>query len=60
MEAKAPKKKKKKKCDGRSSYVTVVAQWAKAPGIHCYEAGSAVTHRYCTNKIEKKKTIGKC
>jgi hypothetical protein len=27
----------------------------KAPGIHCYVAGSipAVTHRYCTKKIEK-------
>ncbi len=35
--------------------MTVVAQWAKAPGIHCYVAGSipAVTHRYCTKKIEK-------
>ncbi len=35
--------------------VTVVAQWAKAPGIHCYVAGSipAVTPRYCTKKIEK-------
>jgi hypothetical protein len=44
----------------------VVAQWAKAPGIHCYVAGSipAVTPRYCTKKIEKcslehKKTKGK-
>jgi hypothetical protein len=36
-------------------WVKVVAQWAKAPGIHCYIAGSipAVTPRYCTNKIEK-------
>jgi hypothetical protein len=36
--------------------VTVVAQWAKAPGIHCYAAGSipAVTPRYCTKKIEKR------
>jgi hypothetical protein len=35
--------------------VTVVAQWAKAPGIHCYVAGSipAITPRYCTKKIEK-------
>jgi hypothetical protein len=35
--------------------VTVVAQWAKAPGIHCYVAGSipAVTPRYCTKKIGK-------
>ncbi len=35
--------------------MTVVAQWAKAPGIHCYVAGSipAVTPRYCTKKIEK-------
>jgi hypothetical protein len=35
--------------------VTVVAQWAKAPGIHCYVAGSipAVTPRYCTEIIEK-------
>jgi hypothetical protein len=35
--------------------VTVAAQWTKAPGIHCYVAGSipAVTPRYCTNKIEK-------
>jgi hypothetical protein len=35
--------------------VTVVAQWAKAPGIHCYVAGSipAVTPRYCTKKSEK-------
>ncbi len=35
--------------------VTVVAQWAKAPGIHCYVADSipAVTPRYCTNKLEK-------
>ncbi len=46
--------------------VTVVAQWAKAPGIHCYVAGSipAVTPRYCTMKIEKcslehKKNKGK-
>ncbi len=42
--------------DGRSSVVvTVVAQWAKAPGIHCYIAGSipAVTPKYCTKKIEK-------
>ncbi len=45
---------------------TVVAQWAKAPGIHCYVAGSipAVTPRYCTKKIEKcslkhKKNKGK-
>jgi hypothetical protein len=37
------------------NWVTVVAQWAKAPGIHCYVAGSipAVTSRYCTKKIEK-------
>ncbi len=35
--------------------VTVVAQWAKAPGIHYYVAGSipAVTPRYCTENIEK-------
>ncbi len=35
--------------------VTVVAQWAKAPGIHCYVAGSipAVIPRYCKKKIEK-------
>ncbi len=35
--------------------VTVVAQWAKAPGIHSYVVGSipAVTPRYCTKKIEK-------
>jgi hypothetical protein len=35
--------------------VTVVAQWAKAPGIHCYVAGSipAVTPRYCTKKNRK-------
>jgi hypothetical protein len=35
--------------------LTAVAQWAKAPGIHCYVAGSipAVTPRYCTKKIEK-------
>ncbi len=35
--------------------MTVVAQWAKALGIHCYIAGSipAVTPRYCTKKIEK-------
>ncbi len=35
--------------------VTAVAQWAKAPGIHCYVAGSipAATPRYCTKKIEK-------
>jgi hypothetical protein len=35
--------------------VTAVAQWAKAPGIHCYVAGSipAVTPRYCPKKIEK-------
>ncbi len=41
--------------DGRSSWVTVVAQWVKAPGIHSYVAGSipAVTPRNCTNKIEK-------
>ncbi len=46
--------------------VTVVAQWAKAPGIHCYVAGSipAITPRYCTKKVEKcsmehKKNIGK-
>jgi hypothetical protein len=54
---------------GRSSvgWVAVVAQWAKAPGIHCYVAGSipAVTPRYCTKKIEKcslehKKTNEKC
>jgi hypothetical protein len=38
----------------------------KAPGIHCYVAGSilAVTPRYCTEKIEKcslehKKNKGK-
>jgi hypothetical protein len=38
----------------KNSTVTVVAQWAKAPGIHCYVAGSipAVTPRYCTKKIE--------
>ncbi len=47
--------------------VTVVAQWAKAPGIHCYVAHltPAVTPRYCTKKIEKcslehKKHKGKC
>ncbi len=36
-------------------WVTAVAQWAKAPGIHCYVAGSipAVTPRYCTKKIKK-------
>ncbi len=36
-------------------WVTVVAQSAKAPCIHCYVAGSipAVTPRYCTKKIEK-------
>ncbi len=36
-------------------WVTVVAQWSKAPGIHCYVAGSipAVIPRYCTKKIEK-------
>jgi hypothetical protein len=35
--------------------VTVIAQWAKAPGIHYYVVGSipAVTPRYCTKKIEK-------
>ncbi len=35
--------------------VTVVAQWAKAPGIHCYVAGSIPVFipRYCTKKIEK-------
>jgi hypothetical protein len=35
--------------------VKVVVQWAKAPGIHCYVAGSipAVTPRYCTKKTEK-------
>jgi hypothetical protein len=35
-------------------WLTVVAQWAKAPGIHYYVAGSipAVTPRYCTKKIE--------
>jgi hypothetical protein len=40
-----------------AQWVTVVAQWAKTPGIHCYVAGSipAVTPRYCTKKIEKKK-----
>ncbi len=34
--------------------MTVVAQWAKAPGIHCYVAGSipAVTPRYCTKKTK--------
>jgi hypothetical protein len=47
--------------DGRSSVeddgctlsgVTVVAQWAKATGTHCYAAGSipAVIPRYSTNK----------
>ncbi len=38
-----------------AQWVTVVAQWAKAPGIHYYVAGSipAVTPRYCTKKIEK-------
>jgi hypothetical protein len=49
-----------------AQWVMVVAQWAKAPGIHCYVAGSipAVTPRYCTRKIEKcslehkKKTKG--
>jgi hypothetical protein len=54
-------------CDGRSSvWVTVVAQWAKVPGIHCYVAGliPAVIPRYCTKKIEKcseehKKNKGK-
>jgi hypothetical protein len=37
-----------------AQWVTVVAQLAKAPGIHCYVAGSipAVTPRYCTNKTE--------
>ncbi len=36
-------------------WVMVVAQWAKAPGIHCYVAGliPTVTPRYCTKKIEK-------
>ena len=35
--------------------MTVVAQLAKAQGIHGYVAGSipAVTPRYCTKKIEK-------
>jgi DNA phosphorothioation-dependent restriction protein DptG len=35
--------------------MTVVAQKADAPGIHCYVAGSipAVTPRYCRKKIEK-------
>ncbi len=35
--------------------MTVVAQWAKAPGIHCYVVGSipAVTLRYCTKKQRK-------
>ncbi len=34
--------------------MTVVAQWAKAPGKHCCVAGSipAVTPRYCINKIK--------
>jgi hypothetical protein len=47
-------------------WVTVVDQWAKAPGMHCYVVGSipAVTPRYCTKKIEKcslehKKNKGK-
>ncbi len=33
--------------------VTTVAQWAKAPDMHCSVAGSfpAVTPRYCTTKI---------
>ncbi len=37
-----------------AQWVTVEAQQAKAPGIHCYVAGSipAVTTRYCTKKIE--------
>jgi hypothetical protein len=36
-----------------TSEVTAVAQWAKSPGMYCYDAGSipAVTPRYCTNKI---------
>jgi hypothetical protein len=35
-----------------------VAQWAKAPGIHCYVAGSipAITPGYC---YDIKKTIKK-
>jgi hypothetical protein len=38
-----------------AQWVTVVAQFAKAPGVHCYVAGSipAVTPRYCTKKREK-------
>jgi hypothetical protein len=41
--------------------VTVVAQWAKAPGIHYYVAGSipAVTPRYCTKKLEKCSVVHK-
>ncbi len=33
-------------------WVTVVDQWTKAPGIHCYVEGSmpAVTPRNCTKK----------
>jgi hypothetical protein len=52
--------------DGRNFRVTVVAQWAKAPGIHCYVAYSipAVTPRYYTKKkkqcsLEHKKNKGK-
>jgi hypothetical protein len=37
-------------------WVTVVVQWDKAPGIHCYVTGSisAVTPKYCTKKKEKR------
>jgi hypothetical protein len=40
---------------GKRASVTVVAQLAKAPGIHGYVAGSipAVTPRYCTIKNNK-------
>jgi hypothetical protein len=40
--------------DGRSSRVTAVALWAKAPGTYCCVAVSipAVTPRYCTQNIE--------
>jgi hypothetical protein len=39
---------------------TAVAQWAKAPGIHCYVAGwiPAVTPRYCTYKENRKMLFG--
>ncbi len=49
-----------------ANFVTVVAQWAKAPGINCYVAGSipAVTPRYYTKirvkcSLEHKKNKGK-